>query len=42
MDCITFFMALASLVKIVVNLCTILDAFPGRLWLLIAIEQSYW
>ncbi|KAF9933706.1 hypothetical protein FBU30_004714 [Linnemannia zychae] len=42
MDCITFFTALASLIKIGVNLCLILDAFPDKLWLRIAIEQTYW
>ncbi|KAF9910438.1 hypothetical protein EC991_006488 [Linnemannia zychae] len=42
MDCITFFTALASLIKIAVNLCIILDAFPDKLWLRIAIEQTYW
>ncbi|KAG0281078.1 hypothetical protein BGZ95_006926 [Linnemannia exigua] len=40
MDCITFFTALASLIKIAVNLCIILDAFPDKLWLRIAIEQT--
>ncbi|KAF9545998.1 hypothetical protein EC957_010272 [Mortierella hygrophila] len=42
MDCITFFMALASFLKIGVNLCLILDAFPDKLWLRIIFEQTYW
>ncbi|KAF9130599.1 hypothetical protein BGW39_002875 [Mortierella sp. 14UC] len=42
MDCITFFTALASLIKIAINLCIILDAFPDKLWLRIAVEQTYW
>ncbi|KAF8945404.1 hypothetical protein BGZ47_002695 [Haplosporangium gracile] len=42
MDCITFFMSLASFLKIGVNLCLILDAFPNKLWLRIVFEQTYW
>ncbi|KAG0211769.1 hypothetical protein BGX33_004084 [Mortierella sp. NVP41] len=42
MDCITFFTAVASLIKIGVNLCLILDAFPDKIWLRIAFEQTYW
>ncbi|KAG0053012.1 hypothetical protein BGZ83_001772 [Gryganskiella cystojenkinii] len=42
MDCIIFFTAIASLIKIGVNLPLIFDVWRDRLWLRIAIEQTYW
>lgn len=42
MDCIIFFTAIASLIKVGVNLPLILDVWRDKLWLRIAIEQTYW
>ncbi|KAF9907241.1 hypothetical protein BX616_000495 [Lobosporangium transversale] len=42
MDCIIFFTGLASLIKVGVNMPVIFDVFKDRLWIRIAIEQTYW
>ncbi|KAF9934381.1 hypothetical protein BGZ67_003862 [Mortierella alpina] len=42
MDCIVFFTAIASLIKVGVNIPLILDVLKDMLWVRIAIEQTYW
>ncbi|GJJ77651.1 hypothetical protein EMPS_10010 [Entomortierella parvispora] len=42
MDCIIFFTAIASLIKVGVNAPLIFNVWVDKLWLRIAIEQTYW